>query len=479
MTPPADLAKNHVAQQKVMREYILRTRPGGVKGVDHDALCDLLDVDDPSRVIFEQGRGRAAVVRVFPVNPLATMRAITLPDLAMDEHGRIRIGSYYDGEPLRMRVHDPITGNAQRIIIFGTTGAGKSRALQAFLIACKRAGIVIHLADLKGGQSVPEAQGNVATHVTELADAMGLLRAAVAKAEGRFRAYAKLGRSGFIINDPDPLEYVVIDEANRLLEKGSPFRAEAAKLIKEIGRTGRSVGIGIVLAAQAGHLDELGGSDTLRAMLKEGEVLLLRWSSQMMQALVADGLLPAGETLQPIPKEIGRVRRIRRWNERKDGDSAECNSQGMCYHLTSHRPSSMARFFLVGSLTPHKGHDPAIRALYGNQRPPGEPLELIFPPPKDGSGGAADSNPGGPGLEYAEDDEPELDELPAMPKTNGQRILAALDDGPLSEADLLDALDNDGGKAVKRGSIRTTISNLRRDGQLAPPDATGLISLPQ
>ena len=104
-------------------------------------------------------------------------------------------------------------------------------------------------------------------------------------------------------------------------------------------------------------------------------------------------------------------------------------------------------------------------------------MELIFPPSKDGAEDAV-----GPGpvvaLGYAENDEPELDELPTMPRTNGQRILAALDDGPLSEADLLDALDNDGGKAVKRGSIRTTISNLRRDGQLAPPDATGLISLP-
>ncbi|GGP84060.1 DNA/RNA helicase domain-containing protein [Streptomyces calvus] len=479
MTSPATLAKKHVEEKKVMREYILRTRPGGVKGVDHDALCDLLEVDDPSRVIFEQGRGREAVVRVFPVNPLATMRAITLEDLTMDENGCIRIGSYYDGEPLRMRVHDPETGNAQRIIIFGTTGAGKSRALQAFLIACKRAGIVVHLADLKGGQSVPEAQGNVATHVTELKEAMGLLRAAVAKAEARFKKYAKLGRSGFLINDPDPLEYVVIDEANRLLEKGSPFRAEAAKLIKEIGRTGRSVGIGIVLAAQAGHLDELGGSDTLRAMLKEGEVILLRWSSQMMQALVSDGLLPSGENLQPILKEIGRVRRIRRWDDRKDAGGTKVNSQGMCYHLTSHRPSSMARFFLVGSLKPHKGHDPAIRALYGSEPPPGEPLRLIFPPPKEGKAGSGGADPDDAGLEYAEGDEPELEAMPAMPKTNAQRILAALEDGPLSEADLFDALGNDGGKDVKPGSIRTTISNLRREGQLAPKDASGLISLPQ
>ncbi|MGW2112017.1 DNA/RNA helicase domain-containing protein [Streptomyces sp. NPDC001948] len=474
---PAALAKKHVDEKKeVMREYMLRTRPGGVKGADHKALCDLLDVDDPSRVIFEQGSGREAVVRVFPVNPLAKMRAITLEDLQMDEDGCIRIGSYYDGEPLRMRVHDPETGNAQRIIIFGTTGAGKSRALQAFLAACKRNGIVVHLSDLKGGQSVPEAKDNVATHVRTLKETMGLLRAAVAKAEARFNRYADMGRSGFLINNPDPLEYVVIDEANRLLEKGSPFRAEAAKLIKEIGRTGRSVGIGIVLAAQAGHLDELGGSDTLRAMLKEGEVILLRWSSQMMASLVGDGLLPTGENLQPIPKIIGRTRRIQRWGTPVDRSKEKPNSQGMCYHLTSARPTSMARFFLVGSLSPHEGFDPVIRQLYGSAPPPGEPLKLIFPPPKDGKGGHAAAEDGDD-LEYGEADENESESLPPMPRTLKERILSALESGPLSEADLRTALDEDGGKEAKLGSVRTTISTLRGEDKIAPRDASGLISL--
>ncbi|WP_234329940.1 DNA/RNA helicase domain-containing protein [Streptomyces viridochromogenes] len=473
---PAALAKKHVDEKKeVMREYMLRTRPGGVKGADHKALCDLLDVDDPSRVIFEQGSGREAVVRVFPVNPLAKMRAITLEDLQMDEDGCIHIGSYYDGEPLRMRVHDPETGNAQRIIIFGTTGAGKSRALQAFLAACKRNGIVVHLSDLKGGQSVPEARGNVATHVRTMKETMGLLRAAVAKAEARFNRYADMGRSGFLINNPDPLEYVVIDEANRLLEKGSPFRAEAAKLIKEIGRTGRSVGIGIVLAAQAGHLDELGGSDTLRAMLKEGEVILLRWSSQMMASLVGDGLLPTGENLQPIPKIIGRTRRIQRWGTPVDRSKEKPNSQGMCYHLTSARPTSMARFFLVGSLSPHEGYDPVIRQLYGSAPPPGEPLKLIFPPPKDGKGGQAAED--GDDLEYGEGDEVESESLPPMPRTLKERIISALESGPMSEADLRAALDEDGGKEAKLGSVRTTISTLRGEDKIAPRDASGLISL--
>ncbi len=70
-----------------------------------------------------------------------------------------------------------------------------------------------------------------------------------------------------------------IDEANRLLERGAPYRDEATHLVKELGRTGRSVGVGEELDAQASHLEELGGSDTLRAMLKEGEVVLLRWCS--------------------------------------------------------------------------------------------------------------------------------------------------------------------------------------------------------
>lgn len=475
MTSPARLAKSNAeSKQQVMREYMLRTRPGGVKGVDHDALCDLLEIDDPSRVIFEQGRGREAVVRVFPVNPLAKMRAITFEDLEMDENGCIRIGSYYDGEPLRLRVHDPDTGNAQRMIIFGTTGAGKSRAVQAFLAACKRNGIVVHLADLKGGQSVPEATGNVATHVRTLRDAMGMLRAAVAKAEDRFNRYADMGRSGFLMNNPDPLEYVVIDEANRLLEKGSPFRAEAARLIKELGRTGRSVGIGIVLAAQAGHLDELGGSDTLRAMLKEGEVILLRWSSQMMASLVGDGLLPTGENLQPILKEIGRTRRIKRWGTPVDNSTVKPNSQGMCYHLTSSRPTSLARYFLIGSLSPHEGYDPVIRDLYGPEPPPGEALTLIFPPPKDGE--KANANADGD-FEYGDGEEEGLESLPEMPKTLKERIVAALEDGPLSEADLMAALDEDGGKEAKRGSVRTHISTLRGQDKIASKDASGLITL--
>jgi hypothetical protein len=459
---------------KDVKEYVLKTPPGGVKRYDHNALCDLLDIADRSRVIFEQGVGREGIVRVYPSNPLMNMRQVSVDDLLMDARGRIRLGTYYDGSPLVFRLFDPKTGNAQRGAVFGTTGAGKSRLVQAVLIACKRSGIVVHLADLKSGQSVPEAAGQVATRVTTQYETILMLRGLVAEAERRMRDYADRGRSGFIKDHPDPLVYGIVDEANRLLEKGAPFRDEGAMLIKELGRTGRSVGVGIIIAAQAGHLDELGGSDTLRAMLKEGEVILLRWSSGMMQQLVGDGLIPRGEALQPIPKVIGRVQRIRRYTETVTDDDEDANSQGMLYHLTGPRPMSMARTFVVGSVAPTPGFDPLILDLYGPDAPPGEAIDLeAYIKPKDQS--LADSDSGGatgPVSLAGEEPPPST-----APKTTAERILAVLPADGMTEVDLMDALNADGhsSRPVRRGSLRTTLSVMRKEGKLARPDGSGLV----
>jgi hypothetical protein len=301
-----------------------------------------------------------------------------------------------------------------------------------------------------------------------------MLRGLVAEAERRMVAYADLGRSGFVLEHPDPLMYGIVDEANRLLEKGAPFREEGALLIKELGRTGRSVGVGIIIAAQAGHLDELGGSDTLRAMLKEGEVVLLRWSSAMMQQLVGDGLIPRGEALQPIPKVVGQVRKIRRYNETATEDDDDVNSQGMLYHLTGIRPTSMARTYVVGSVEPCTGYDPVILALYGDHEPPGEPIDLeahmTAKERKAAGGGDGEDDvdtEDGPPIPEAEPDTATM--------STAQRILAALPADGLAEVDLLAALNADGGREVRRGSLRTTISGLRGKGEIARPDSTGLI----
>lgn len=316
-----------------------------------------------------------------------------------------------------------------------------------------------------GGRGRPGKAPAVHTSAERIA------RGLVAEAERRMAAYAEMGRSGFVINAPDPLTYGIVDEANRLLEKGAPFRDEAALLIKELGRTGRSVGVGIIIAAQAGHLDELGGSDTLRAMLKEGEVILLRWSSAMMQQLVGDGLIPRGEALQPIPKVVGQVRKIRRYTEQRADDEDDVNSQGMLYHLTGIRPTSMARTYVVGSVEPCTGYDPVILAPYGDHEPPGEPIDLeayMTAKERKAAGGGDEEDD----VDTDESPSPELD---TATMSTAQRILAALPADGLTEVDLLDVLNADGGREVRRGSLRTTIRGLRGKGGIARPDSTGLI----
>lgn len=61
--------------------------------------------------------------------------------LVMDDRGRIWIGRYHNGRPSLLRLYDPDSGSAQRLLLFGTTGAGKSTAGQIILAAMKRSGI--------------------------------------------------------------------------------------------------------------------------------------------------------------------------------------------------------------------------------------------------------------------------------------------------------------------------------------------------
>lgn len=452
-------------------ELMLEVPQGQVIRYDLAALCSALDISDPTRIAVETDGSRRAIVTIYPSNPLADMPPPSLADMMMDRHGRIVVGRYHNGRPARRRLFDPHTGSAQRALVFGTTGAGKSRTVQ-YLLACeKRNRIVSWFADLKGGQSAPEAAGQVDWHATTQEETILMLRAAVAVAEARQRRYQALGRNSFLIGDPDPLLSVRVDEANRLLEKGAPYRDEGTMLVKELGRTGRSVGVGMELDAQASHLEEMGGSDTLRAMLKEGEVTLLRWSSSMMRQLVADGLLPAGEHLMPIPKTLApRVLRSQ-FDLTADEDEDAPGTQGTAYLLSSPHPTSMMRHFRVGSIKPTPGLDPEIRDLYGSEDP-----ELL----EEASHDAASET-------YASRHDPVAMAALclALQEEQTQTALVADDDPPsasgkkprlvdrirtvLSSAgemtadDVLAAVNADGGREVKLGTVRNTLGQLADD----------------
>lgn len=465
-------------------ELTLEVPQGQVLRYDLAALCSALGISDPTRVAVETDGLRRALVTIYPANPLEQVRAVTRADLVMDRHGRYTAGLYHNGRPVKKRLYDPSTGSAQRFLLFGTTGAGKSRALQLDLIAEKVNKVCSWVADLKLGQSVPEARRKVDWFADSQEEAILMLMAAVAVAQERMRRYSAAGRNSFALGD-DPLHHVTIDEANRLLERGAPYRDLATYLIKELGRTGRSVGVGVRLAAQASHLEELGGSDTLRAMLKEGEVCLLRWSSSIMRQLVADGLLPTGEQLMPIPKTLAPRTLRSQFDVADDDDEDDApGTQGMGYHLSGPRPNAMMRHLRVGSVEPLPGLDPEILALYGDDEPTrleeasheAAGVAYLLRNDRRAMAGLCEQfrqeqeqqrqGKGGGGQAGAVDDEG--GEKRAKLTSLKDRVVAVLgaSDSPMTADEVLAGVLDDGGKAVKLGSVRNTLGVLADGGEV-------------
>ncbi|NUR84358.1 MAG: transfer protein [Nonomuraea sp.] len=479
---------------------------GSAISYDIEALCKKLGVDDPGRLVVET-QGHQGLVMVYPRNPLAEMRAVTREDLVMDSSGEYTAGLYHNGQPVKKRLFDLETGSAQRFVLFGTTGAGKSRTLQLQLIAEKINRICTWLADLKEGTSVPEAADNVDWRTTTPEGAILMLMAAVKVAKARMRRYSRLGRNSFVLGD-DPLLHVWIDEANRLLERGAPYRTLATYLLKELSRTGRSLGVGVGLAAQAGHLEELGGSDTLRAMMKTGEVTLLRWTSSMMRQLVGDGVLPGGAQLVPIPAKLAPT--VLRSPFDVGDVAAVPGTQGMAYYVNGPRPTSLMRHLRLGSITPLPGLDPEILALYGDEEPRrlehasvqalGGGIEHTAYTLRDdgpafdvlcaqfaaeagkGAAGRRSAAPAGVvddaddaddadqyGDDYEEEDGDDGGQEATLPPASLQdRVLAVLDGAqdPMPAAAIREAVNADGGREVSLNGLRNTLTGLAKRGSV-------------
>ncbi|MFE7524679.1 transfer protein [Kitasatospora sp. NPDC057542] len=477
-------------------ELTVQAPPGDVIGYDMARLADAMDIKDPARLAVET-HGSKGLVTIYPEDPLAD---VLLPDpehLAMDSTGRIWVGRHHNGRRTRLRLYDPKAGSAQRMLLFGTTGAGKSTGGQIILAGMKRSGVGVFYADLKGGQSAPEARGNVDWAVYTQEGAIAQLRTFWNVMKAREIRYAAAGRSKFLMDRPDPLMYQVVDEANRLLEKGAPYRDEATFYIKDIGRTGRSLGMGIGLFAQAGHLEELGGSDTLRSMLKEGEVILLRWTSNLMRQLVSDGLLPAGQKLAAIPKYAGAVELVSQFDD-TEADEDRPGTQGSGYHLSGLHPTARMRFFKVGSEVPTEGLDPEMLALYGDgphavlEKDSWEDAGEAYTGKLDGmeayqaacpekfeepeaSGGGGGRGRGGTGGNRGGGRGARTAPVPAIPASAPEprtasrlnltdRVLAVLEntDGEdLDDLEILAAVNADGGRKISLGGVRNALTGLR------------------
>ncbi|MFH8558911.1 type IV secretory system conjugative DNA transfer family protein [Streptomyces celluloflavus] len=272
-----------------------------------------LDIDDLDLIAMEKLGPRRGRISVFTTNPLKTGTLFGTQHVLDPETGLAPIGIYYDGEQAHYRFFLPGSG-AVHSFVTGTSGSGKSRLLDALLGIERRSPLVCSIVvDPQAGLSLPDWPDGVAVFAPGNDFGIVVLRAVHAIMKERANRYNRMkwtddkgrervGRAHFVPGDPDPLLSLTLDEAHDLLTDPD-HGEEAVKIIGDIAKEARKVGIKFRLANQSPNASELGGETLIRDILQGGNNAVLRSGSS------ATGKRAAGNALGDIdpgaiPKEF-------------------------------------------------------------------------------------------------------------------------------------------------------------------------------
>lgn len=278
-----------------------------------DDVLSSLGIDDPDLVALEKLSPRKGRITVFTENPLKKGTVFGPQHVLDPKTGLAPFGVYYDDAQANYRFFLPGSG-AVHDFITGTSGSGKSRALDGLLGIERRSPLMCSIViDPQAGLSLPDWPDGVAVFAPGNAFGIVVLRAAHALMKERGKRYNRLkwvddkgrtrvGRAFFVPGDPDPLICVTLDEAHDLLNDPE-FGEEAVKIVADLAKEARKVGIKFRLANQSPNASELGGETLIRDILQGGNNLVLRSGSS------ATGKRAAGNALGDIdpgaiPKEF-------------------------------------------------------------------------------------------------------------------------------------------------------------------------------
>lgn len=272
-----------------------------------------LDINDLDLIAMEPLGPRRGRISVFTDNPLKTGTLFGDAHTLDPDTGLAPIGIYYDGEPAHYRFFLPGSG-AVHSFLTGTSGSGKSRLIDALLAIERRSPLVCSIViDPQAGLSLPDWPDGVAVFAPGNDFGIVVLRAVHAIMKERANRYNRMkwtddkgrervGRAFFVPGDPDPLLSLTLDEAHDLLNDPQ-HGEEAVKIVGDLAKEARKVGIKFRLANQSPNASELGGETLIRDILQGGNNAVLRSGSS------ATGKRAAGTALGDIdpgaiPKEF-------------------------------------------------------------------------------------------------------------------------------------------------------------------------------
>ncbi|MFE2943397.1 hypothetical protein ACFXKG_30740 [Streptomyces sp. NPDC059255] len=278
-----------------------------------DDVLSSLGIDDPDLVALEKLSPRKGRITVFTENPLKKGTLFGEQHRLDPETGLAPIGIYYDGDQAHYRFFLPGSG-AVHSFVTGTSGSGKSRLLDALLGIERRSPLVCSIViDPQKGLSLPDWPDGVAVFAPGNEFGIVVLRAMKAIMDERAARYnrmkwtddkgrTRVGRAFFVPGDPDPLLSLTLDEAHALLTDPE-YGEEAVKIVGDLAKEARKVGIKFRLANQSPNASELGGETLIRDILQGGNNAVLRSGSS------ATGKRAAGSALDgvdpgAIPKEF-------------------------------------------------------------------------------------------------------------------------------------------------------------------------------
>lgn len=249
----------------------------------------------------EEGVASHAQLTVLDRNPLRATRFWAQPTFD-PATGAFDLGVYADAGIARFEFLAPGSG-AQHALVAGTTGSGKTNTVSTILTEAHLSRqVVVWLVDPQLGQSLPAWNQHTDWTALGTEQAMSALRAFKRVMMARSARMATLdwtdakgrvrnGKDHYTLDPFMPLHYLVIEEAHHLL-LDPIYGPEAVKLLEDAGKMGRKTGSGICLVTQLPSLDQLGGSQTLRAMLSSGNVIVHRTSDKVTGNMAFSGALP-------------------------------------------------------------------------------------------------------------------------------------------------------------------------------------------
>ncbi|MFC9285386.1 hypothetical protein [Streptomyces sp. NPDC057052] len=239
---------------------------------------------------------RRAIIAVFDRNPLQDGTAHPGPQILDKATGQAEVGIFYDGKPARYAFWKP--SGPVHSVVYGATDGGKSRFLDMLLGTERHNGIVSWVCDPQGGQSLPRWREAVDWYEDTAQGGLAMLydvRNVMYERSARYslmewtdhKGRVLRGRDHFVVDDPDPLISVTIDEAHRVLALPG-----AVALVLEIVLMARKCGIKLRLVFQGPKANMFGAgpeSTDIREQLQSGNTVMFRTASALTDSIGLPG----------------------------------------------------------------------------------------------------------------------------------------------------------------------------------------------